>query len=103
MPLRVTIELIPHGDESLKDTVFQMNIQNDGTSSDRNWGNYTYQSEEIEDTMRWNNWRKKSDLPPMRIGTTGRFGPYARAKTAKELVMLIIQQILKQEYNAKNP
>lgn len=41
MPLRVTIELIPHGDENRKSTQAVLNITNDGTVSPSSGeGNY---------------------------------------------------------------
>lgn len=39
--VRVTIELVPHGDESQKRTIGLINIMNDGTSPNRAIGNYT--------------------------------------------------------------
>ena len=44
MPLRVTIELIPHGDESRKRKVAVVNITNDGTGTHL-IGNYDVQAE----------------------------------------------------------
>ena len=38
MPLRVTIELIPHGDESRTQKLAMVNIENDCTAGDRRGG-----------------------------------------------------------------
>lgn len=38
MPLRVTIELIPHGDESRKKKLAVVDIENDGTAGDMRGG-----------------------------------------------------------------
>jgi len=44
MPLRVTIELIPHGDENRKRTVAVVDIANDGTGN-HEVGNYDVTAE----------------------------------------------------------
>lgn len=44
MPLRVTVELIPHGDESRKRVVGRLYIENTGTGT-REIGNYRYELE----------------------------------------------------------
>lgn len=48
--IRVTVELVPWGDESMKKTIGVMNIANDGNSGDREIGNYEARMEDDRGT-----------------------------------------------------
>jgi hypothetical protein len=101
MPLRVTIELIPHGVEYLVETVFSLYIVNDGTGS-KEYGNYQYTSEELIDSMYWRNSLCRDDVDTRTFRKlTGYIGGFPRKQTAKQLVAQIIQKLLEGERNEK--
>lgn len=102
MPLRVTIELVPHGNEDLAEKVFSLYIINDGSGS-KEYGNYQYTSEELIDNMQWNNASCRDDAVTrtFREGQ-GYIGGFPRRQTAKQLVAQIIQKLLERERNEKD-
>jgi hypothetical protein len=83
--LRVTIELVPHGVESMKRTIATARIVNDGTG-DHSIGNYTYTVKGAE-----------------RILAEGRVTGFPRlAKDAWALLGLIIKDARRFDDNASN-
>ena len=98
MPLRVTIELIPRGIEELKETIFMMDITNDGSGS-KEYGNYKYVGYELADNMHWENASVRDDPHPHYKHFEGWIGGFPRRRSAKELVRQIIGKIIIKERN----
>ena len=98
MSIKVTIELIPHGDESAKSRIHTIDIENDGTGT-HDFGNYLYKSAEYPDNMHWNNWRDRmfaqTHRPDCKV--IGRIFGFRRSNSVKELVLLILQDLIKKE------
>lgn len=84
MPLRVTVELIPHGDESKASVLDKLYIENTG-HGDREIGFYRYALMHRD---------HPDDVPPDFIESTGTFDGFARGRGRLALVSEILNKIV---------
>ena len=89
--IRVTVEIVPQGVESMKKTVFALTIFNDGTGT-KEFGNYQYMATETVDDMVWENfWNQEQK----KVTYGGEVKHFRRRRTVKELIEIVLKQMIK--------